>query len=370
MPIRQQLRIPGPTPVPPRVVRAASRPMIDPRGAEFADLLADCVQGVRWALETANDVLLFGASGIGGLEATVANLLSPGERALFCTSGFFGEVWADIAEAYGADVVRVSAPWGRAVEPAAVERRLASDPSIAKVFVTHNETSTGVLTDIAAVAEVVKARGCLLAVDSVSGAPCHPLPVDALGLDVVVTGSQKGWLAPPGVVMVAVSAAAMRAAAASETPRWYFSFLRQKACHDRGMMPSTPPLSVLYALREGLAMLREEGLRETWARHERLARMTRAGLTAAGLELVGSGAQASSTVTAVRSPFATPDRLADFLTELRRGGLVLASGLGQMEGRSFRIGHLGPVCADDITTMLGSLEAALGRHGIDGALAA
>jgi aspartate aminotransferase-like enzyme len=338
--------------------------MIDARGPEFADLLDACRRGVQWALQTDNDVLLFGASGTGGLEAAVANLLSPGERALFCTSGFFGDRWATIAEAYGVEVVRLSAPWGQAVEAAAVERRLAAEPDIAKVFVTHSETSTGVVTDVAAIADVVKARGCLLAVDSVSGAPCHPLPVDALGIDVVVTASQKGWLAPPGVVMVALSAAALAAAEAARSPRWYFSFARTKAVHDRGMMVPTPPVSIMFALREGLAMMREEGRDEIWARHERVARQTRAGLRAIGLEPVAAESRASSSVTAVHSPFATADRLARFMTDLRHAGFVLAGALGEMEGKVFRIGHLGAVRAEDIDALLAALDAALTRHEV------
>jgi aspartate aminotransferase-like enzyme len=365
IPLAQQLRIPGPTPVPARVVRAASRPMINHRGPEFAALLRDCVRGVQWALQTDNDVLLYGASGTGGLEATAANLLSPGERALFCTSGWFGELWANIAEAFGADVVRLAVPWGQHIAANDVERVLERDPAITKVFVTHNETSTGMRSDIAAIAAVVKARGHLLAVDSVSGAPCHPLPVQELGLDVVITSSQKGWMAPPGLIMIAVSDAALRAATDSACPSWYFDFLRQKSCHDKGLMHVTPPLSIMYSLAEGIAMIREEGLAASWLRHERIASMTRSGLQAAGLELVARGTCVSSTVTAVRSPFDSPEWLAAFLRDLRvYQGLILADGLGSMEGTSFRVGHLGHIVEDDVYAMLASLEEGLARSGM------
>src|SRR5487761_1221996 len=210
MSLEQQLRVPGPTPLPARVVRAQSRPMINHRGPEFAELMSEVCSGIKEVLRTENDVLLFPASGTGGLEAAVVNLLSPGERALFCTVGSFGDRWADIAAAYGVDVVRLKMPAGEAIDPEDVERILAENPEIEKVFVTHNETSTGVTNDLPAIASVAKSRGKLIAVDSVSGASCLPLEVDGLKLDVTVTGSQKGWMAPPGLTMVAVSPAGER----------------------------------------------------------------------------------------------------------------------------------------------------------------
>src|SRR5207302_6163751 len=253
-------RVPGPTPLPERVVRSSSRPMINHRGPEFAALLDDLTQGMQWALRTANDVLLYPCSGTGGLEAAVVNVLSPGERALFCTMGSFGDRWADIAAAYGVDVVRLSTRPGEAIDPEDVDSILAEHPDITTVFVTHNETSTGVVNDMPAIAAVAKGRGKLLCVDSVSGAGCVPLETDALGLDVVVTGSQKGWMAPPGVAMVAVSRAAFERAAEAKLPRFYLDFAREKRYQGRSQTFTTPAVSVLYALQEGLRMMREEGL--------------------------------------------------------------------------------------------------------------
>jgi len=362
-PVPQQLRIPGPTSVPARVTRAAGQPMINPRGPEFAALLRDCVTGLQTVLQTRNEILLFGSSGTGGLEATVANLCSPGERVLFCTNGWFGEVWLNIATTFHADVVRVSAPWGEAIEPEQVKRALDRDPAITKVFLTHNETSTGVLNDVAGIAQVVKAAGCLLVLDSVSGVPCHPLPVDDLEIDVVVTASQKGWLAPPGLTMLAVSPAAMQAAERSRSPKWYFDFLRQRAANERGFMHTTPPLSVMYALREGLAMVRDEGLAKFWHRHEQLARRCRRGIRAAGLELLARGGQASNVVTAIHSPFTNAEELAGFLDDLARNyGLILAQGLGPLEGKTFRVGHLGRFLEQDVDLMLDSLHDGLAWH--------
>jgi aspartate aminotransferase-like enzyme len=336
--------------------------MINPRGPEFAILLEECLAGVRWGLQTHSRILLFGASGTGGLEAAVANLLSPGERAVFCTNGWFGEMWASMADAYGVDVVRVRAPWGEPVDSDRLERVLESEPAVGKVFLTHCETSTGVLNDVLELSTVARRYGCLVAVDSVSGVPCHPLPVDELGLDIVITASQKGWLAPPGLTMVAVSDAAMRAAAQARCPRWYLDFRRQASAQDKGTLPSTPPLSVMFALAEGLAILREEGLQTIWNRHARVGSLARRGLRQLGLELICAGRSPSNTVSVVRSPCANPNELPTLLGDLRRAdGLILAAGLGELEGRTFRIGHLGLVRESDIDAALFALRRALVR---------
>jgi aspartate aminotransferase-like enzyme len=365
MAFEQQLRVPGPTPIPERVVRSSSRPMINHRGPEFAALLSDCVEGLKWALQTDNDILLYPASGTGGLEAAATNLLSPGEKALFCTVGSFGERWADIAQGFGADVVRLQMPWGEAVDPADVERILDENPAIHKVFVTHNETSTAVTNDIRAIAQVVKGRGLLLAVDSVSGVGSLPLPVDEWKLDVVVTGSQKGWMAPPGLAMISVSADAYSAADEAKCMRWYFDFAREKKFQDKSQTYTTPPVSVMYAVQEGLAMMREEGLENVWARHARVAGMTRAGLQAIGLELFAPEGYRSNTVTAVHAPVDSADELKSLLGHLRTTyGLVLAGGQGQLQGKIFRVGHLGYIDEGDVYSILATIEQGLQDKGL------
>ena len=363
--LEPQLRVPGPTPLPERVVRSASRPMVNHRGPEFAALLGDVVSGLRWALRTENDVLVFPASGTGGLEAVVVNVLSPGERALFCTMGSFGNRWATMAEAYGVDVVRLEVEPGEPIDPEDVDRVLAEHSDVQTVFVTHNETSTGVTNDLPALAAVVKGRGKLLCVDSVSGAGCLPLNTDELALDVVVTGSQKGWMAPPGVAMVAVSAAAYERTQSARLPRFYFDFARQKKYQDRNQTFTTPAVSVLYAIQEGLTIMREEGLEAVWARHARVGRMIRAAVTAMGLELLAEESHRSNTVTAVHSPASTPDALKELLTLLRvRHGLVLAGGQDALSGRIFRIGHLGLIDDADVYSIVCSLESGLMETGL------
>jgi len=339
--------------------------MINHRGPEAAALVSDIVEGMRWALQTDNDILLFPASGTGGLEAAAVNLLSPGERVLFGITGNFGKRFADIAEAYGADTVRLEVPWGEPLDPEDLERILAEHPDIAKVFVTHNETSTGVVNDMRAIAAVVKSRDRLLVVDSVSGAGSMPFPVDQLGVDVAVTGSQKGWMAPPGLTMIAVSKAGYAAAEQARCPRFYFDFLRQKSFIDKGTTYTTPPLSVMFALREGLAMMREEGLENVFARHARVAAMIRAGLQAIGLRFLAPEGYRSNTVTAVHSLTQTPEELKQLLTTLRtRYGLVLAGGQGELQGKIFRVGHLGMIDDHDAYSILATLEQGLADHGL------
>jgi aspartate aminotransferase-like enzyme len=365
MAFAQQLRVPGPTPLPDRVIRSASRQMINHRGPEFAALLRDIEEGLRWALRTSNDVLIYPCSGTGGLEAAVVNLLSPGERALFCTMGSFGDRWADIGVGYGADVLRLRVPDGEPIDPEDVDRILAENSNINTVFVTHNETSTGVTNDLRALAAVIKGRGKLLAVDSVSGAGCLPLETDGWQIDVLVTGSQKGWMAPPGVAMVAVSSAALARAETATTPRWYLDFARERKYQQKSQTYTTPAVSVLYAIQEGLAIMREEGMESVWARHTRVAEMIRAGVDAVGLKFLAAEGHRSDTVTAILNPVDGADALKELLTTLRaRHGLVLAGGQGDLSGRIFRIGHLGMVDESDVYSILATLEQGLHETGM------
>lgn len=365
MALEQQLRVPGPTPLPQRVVRSQSRPMINHRGPEFAELMSDVCSGIQEVLRTENDVLLFPASGTGAMESAVVNLLSPGEKALFCSIGSFGDRWIEIAGIYGVDVVSLKMPAGEAIDPEDVERILATHPEIEKVFVTHNETSTGVTNDMPAIASVVKSRGKLIAVDSVSGASCLPLETDALELDVVISGSQKGWMSPPGLAMAAVSPAAFAAAERARLPRVYFDYPRERKFQERNQTYTTPPVSVMYAIQEGLRMIREEGVENVWARHARVGAMIRAGLEAAGLRLFAAEPYRSNTVTAVRNPAPTAEELSQLTGLLRtRYGLVVAGGQGDLKGKIFRIGHLGFIQEGDVYSILAALELAMNEKGL------
>src|SRR5438270_1286750 len=298
-----QLRIPGPTPIPERVRRAMDAPMINHRGPEFKALLKELEDGLRWAFDTTPDLLIYPASGSGGMESAVANLVSPGERVLAVTVGAFGDRFADLAQAFGADVVRYALPWGEAADPEDLDAILAKEDDIHTVLVTHNETSTGVLNPLQQLASVAKQRGRLLVVDGVSSIGSVELPVDDWGVDVAITASQKGWMVPPGVTMLSVSPAAWERQSSARSPRFYFDWERAKKMQSKGMTFTTPAVGILFGLREALLMMREEGLSVIYQRHLRVAAAFRAAASALGLRLLASPPEvASPTVTAVYFP--------------------------------------------------------------------
>jgi len=361
----QQLRVPGPTPIPERVQRAMACPLVNHKGPEFHRLMEQLQGDLRWALGTTHPVLILPSSGSGGLEAAVANLCQPGEEALFCSIGAFGQRWAAIGRAYGADVIELEGEWGQPVAIEDVAQLLERHPLAGVVFVTHNETSTGVTNDLAVVSQVVRDAGRLLVVDSVSGAPSLPLEMDALGCDAVVSASQKGWMAPPGVTMIACSERALARARLTTGARWYFDFTRLHEFLLRYETPTTPAISVLFGLAEGLTMLREEGREQVWARHARCGAAIRAAVAALGLRLLARSDVASDVVTAIMPPVGVdPDGVRSLLSRLREShGLVIAGGQGPFEGRLLRIGHLGAIDAADTMALVAAFEAGTREQG-------
>src|SRR2546427_6746364 len=360
-----QLRIPGPTPVPDRVNRAMAAPMISHRGPGFKALLPELEAGLKWAFQTENDMLIFPASGTGGLESAVANLVSPGERVLAVTIGAFGDRFADLAEAFGAQVIRYAPPWGEAADPQDLDDLLGKEPEVATVLITHNETSTGVTNRLQALAEVVKRRQRLLVVDGVSSTGSIDLPVDRWGVDVAITASQKGWMLPPGVTMVSVSKAAWQRQAKARAPRFYFDWERAQKLQAKGMTFTTPAVSILFGLREALLMMREEGLPAIFQRHLRVAAAFRAAAGALGLRLLASSPDvASPTVTAVYFPDAlTGEKSEAVFKTWRELGLVVGEGQGKLSGKIFRIGHLGAVYEPDVVATVEALERGLEAQG-------
>jgi aspartate aminotransferase-like enzyme len=360
-----QLRIPGPTPVPDRVNRAMAAPMINHRGPEFKALLPELESGLKWAFQTKNDMLIFPASGTGGLESAVANLVSPGERIVVVTIGAFGDRFADLAEAFGAQVVRYALPWGEAADPQDLDDLLGKEPEVATVLITHNETSTGVTNRLQALAEVVKRRQRLLVVDGVSSIGSIDLPVDAWGVDVAITASQKGWMLPPGVTMLSVSKAAWQRQANARAPRFYFDWERAQKLQAKGMTFTTPAMSILFGLRESLAIMREEGLATIFQRHIRVAAGFRAAGRALGLRLLAADPEtASPTVTALYFPEALSGEKSEAVFKTWRDlGLVVGEGQGKLAGKIFRIGHLGAVYDTDVTATVELLERGLEANG-------
>jgi aspartate aminotransferase-like enzyme len=355
---QQQLRIPGPTPLPERVVRSASRPMIDHRGPEFAELLADVTSGAKRVFETDGDLLVLTASGSGGLESAIANLVSPGDEVVAAMCGNFGERFAGMAAAYGAQVVRLEAEWGQPVDPADLAEVLAAHPNARVVLLTHNETSTGVSNGLAGLVHVAHDAGRVVAVDGVSSVSSMRIGVDELGVDVAVSASQKGWMAPPGIAFVTVNGRAWELSERSRSPRFYFDWRQAKKNADAGSTPWTPAVSVLYAVQEGIRMMEEEGLPNVYARHRRLADAVEAGLAALGLQLFAADGFRSATVTSAL-PMPGLD-VSAFRKLLRtRYGVVIAGGQGKMTGRMLRVGHLGAVTDGDVVQVLWAMERAL-----------
>jgi len=367
-----QLRVPGPTPVPERVRKAMDAAMINHRGPAFAELIAECREGLKWAFQTDHEVVIFPASGTGGLEAAVQNMTSPGEKALFVTVGAFGDRFAKIGDVYGADVVRLEYPWGHGADPGEIGTKLREHPEIRVVFVTHNETSTGVTNDIAPIASTVKDHDRLIVVDAISSVSSIDLPSDELRLDVVISGSQKGWMLPPGCAFLSASPAALEFMATARTPRFYFDIKKELGYELKGQTFTTPAVAILFGLRESLRILREEGLHEVFARHARIAHGVRAAVTSLELELFADPMFFSNTVTAVRAPHGDEELTRRLLADLRdRHGLELAGGQGALAGKIFRIGHLGDVSEADAVEIIGRLELGLIDVGyIDGPVGA
>ncbi len=354
-----QLRIPGPTPCPEEVLRAQSRQMINHRGKEFSVIIRKVTGQLKRCFQTENDVLILSASGTGGLEAAVVNTLSPGDRVLAVSIGAFGDRFADIARTYGADVSRLAFDWGVPADPDAVRAALKDDAGIKAVLVTHNETSTGVTNDLKAIAAVAREFDKLVLVDGVSSVGSINLLVDAWGCDVVVTGSQKGWMTPPGMAMVSMSRRAWEANEKARMPRFYLDLGRaRKIFEEKGQTPWTPAVSTLYALDVGLDLIEREGLQNVFARHARVARVAREGAKSLGLSLFARESHASNTVTAINVPPGVDGKkLLQVLREEHR--VVLSGGQAKLEGRIFRIGHLGWVGEDDMNVVIAALEKAL-----------
>jgi aspartate aminotransferase-like enzyme len=361
---KQNLRTPGPTPVPDDIVEAMSNPMINHRGPEFVELITRVTEQLKQVFMTQNDLYILTASGTGALEASVVNTLSPGDKVLAATAGAFGTRFTEIATTYGADVQHLEFEWGSPVLPEAVREALQADPEIKAVLVTHNETSTGVTHPLEDLAQVVKGEfGKLLLVDAVSSLACIPLPVDGWDCDVVGTASQKGFMIPPGLAFISISEAGHQAQATATMPRFYFDLQAAQRYLERGQTPWTPAVSALYGLSLALDKLLAEGMENVFERHANIGRMTRDGVKDLGLELlVKDEAYASDTVTAIKIP---EDIDGGKLVGMVRAeeNVVLAGGQGKLTGKVFRIGHLGHVTPEDIEEVLQALKVVLPKVG-------
>lgn len=354
------LRIPGPTPVPHAILQAMTRPMIDHRGPEFAAILTHVTEQFKYFFQTSGDILTFPSSGTGAMEAAVVNLFSPGDTVAAITIGAFGNRFAKIAETFGAQVTRIAFPLGQAADAATVLEQLAGIANLRGVIMTHNETSTGVTNDIQTLAAAIRGQypDVLIAVDAVSSLSCIDLRMDEWGLDVVFTGSQKGWMLPPGLSMIGVSPRAWEANKQARMPRMYWDFAWAKRSLDKGQTPYTPPVSLFFGLEVALEMMLAEGREAIFARHQAVGNLTRSRAKEMGLELLADPAYASNTVTAIKAPVGIEVKaLRKALREQER--VVIAGGQEELEGKIVRVGHLGHVHEADINATMDALERQL-----------
>jgi aspartate aminotransferase-like enzyme len=360
----QLLMIPGPTPVPPSVLRAHSIPMMNHRGPEFKALQDEVISGLKQVFQTKNDVFVLTCSGTGAMEAAVVNTCSPGDLVLSCSIGVFGDRFAKIAAAYGAQVEKLEFEWGQAADPGRLEQRLKKDSErkIKAVLITHNESSTGVTNDLESLAKVVRAHGALILVDAVSSLAAIDLQTDAWGIDVVASASQKALMNPPGLGFVSLSQRAWKAYEQAKMPRFYMDLKAAKEYLERGQTPWTPALPQMFGLQVSLRTVLSEGLQASFERHRRLGAAAREGAAAMGLKLFADPAHASNTVTAILSPDGlAPSDIRKHLLE--KYSVVLAGGQQRLMDQVFRIGHMGYVSDTEVMACLAALGTGLNELG-------
>jgi serine---pyruvate transaminase len=361
---KRYLLTPGPTPVPPEVLAELAKPVIHHRERDFREIYERCLARLRDVYRTKNDVLMFTTSGTGAFESAVANLTSAGDRQLVLSAGNFGERWAGMARAFGADLVHARLEWGETPEPEDLRSALVDAGDVKVVYLTHSETSTGVVCDVQALAAVAKEAGALVVVDAVSSLGAVPLESDLWDIDVVVSGSQKALMCPPGLAFASVSPAALAASATATAPRYVMDWERTRKGQAKLDAPFTPAVSIVRALDVALGLLLDEGLEAAFDRHARLGRACREGAKAMGLDLFSPDEERSAVVTAIRAPDGV-DSTAVVKGLRDRFGMTIANGQGDLKGKIFRIGHIGWFDIFDITSALAAVELVLTDAGAE-----
>ena len=367
--LKNYLLTPGPTPIPPRVLETMARPIIHHRTPEFQKIIQEVEEDLKYVYQTKNEVLIFAASGTGAMEGAVINLLSPGDKALVVRGGKFGERFGEICRAYGIEFTAIDVEWGKAVDPEIIrnileedERRTANhERRIKAVYTTLCETSTGVATDIEAIGKILKNYEAGLVVDAISGLAAVPIKTDEWGVDVVISGSQKGLMIPPGLAFVSVSPKAWALVEKSTLPKYYFDFKAYRKALDKIDTPFTPAVNLIIALREALKIIKEEGLDVIFERHKKMAFAVRSAVKAMGLELFSPDAY-SDGVTAVRVPQGIDG--AKLVKTMRdKYGVGIAGGQAELKGKIFRIATMGYIAVTDLIVCVSTLEAALSEMG-------
>lgn len=359
---KKYLFSPGPTMLPPEVLLKMAEPIMHHREPEFEKIFSEIRQGLKYLFQTKNEVLIFTSSGTGAMEGALSNLLSKGDKALVVRGGKFGERWGEICKAYGVEFIPVDVEWGWAVDSKKIQEILESDSSIRAVYTQASETSTGVKHPIKEIAEIVKKYDdTIIVVDAITGIGVFDIPMDAWGLDVVVSGSQKALMLPPGLAFAALSDKAWKFVERSDLPKYYFDFKKELKSAKKNQSSYTPAISLFVGLRETLNMIRQEGLEGVFRRHERLAEATRAAVKALGLELYAPDSP-SNAVTAVKIPEGIDgERLKDLFFE--KFGITVAEGQDRAKGKIIRIAHLGYYERLDIVMVISALEMLLKEMG-------
>lgn len=361
--IKNYLLAPGPTPVPTRVALAMAQPIIHHRTPQFSRVFADAKALLRDLFQTSQDVLMLAASGTGAMESSLTNLFSPGEQVLTINAGKFGARWGKLATTFGVANVEIQVEWGQAVRAAAVRRALDDNPAIRGVFVQASETSTSAVHPIEEIAALTRARDVLLVVDGITAVGVTAIPMDRWGIDVLLTGSQKALMLPPGLAAIALSARAWERTKTAKVPRFYFDLARERAALAKDTTAWTPPIALVVGLREALTMMQEEGWDRVFARHERMARATRAAARALGLRLVAPDAP-SPGLTGIYVPETVAGgKLVAYLRDAM--GVTFAGGQDHLKGKIVRVGHMGYMGAFDTITAIAAFEMALKRFGHD-----
>ncbi|MBI5204220.1 MAG: alanine--glyoxylate aminotransferase family protein [Nitrospirae bacterium] len=360
--LKKYLLAPGPTPVPPEALLAMAMPIIHHRSPDFLPVLDSAKKGLQWLYQTKNDVLIICSTGTGGMVGSVNNFFSPGDKALVINAGNFGERWTKICKAYNLSVEEMKIDWGYAVKPEDVEKALKKDPSIKGVFVQASETSTGVYHDIKALASIVKKyENTIFVVDAISALVAHDLRMDEWGIDVMIGGSQKGVMLPPGLAFVGISEKAWKFAETSKSPKFYFNFTAERKKLKDNQTNFTSPVTLIIGLNECIKILQKEGLENAFARHAKLAHATREAVKAIGLEMFTKESPSNS-VTAINAPKGLDGQ--EIYKNLRvKYGITAAGGQGQAKGKIFRIAHLGYADTFDVITALAGVEMTLKGMG-------
>jgi len=360
--IKQYLLSPGPTPIPNEVALAMSETMIHHRTPQFNKIFDEAREGLKKLFGTKNDVLMLASSGTGAMEASVANLFSPGDKVLVINGGKFGERWLNISNAYGLKPIEMKVEWGHAVKVADVEKQLKANPDIQGVMIQASETSTTVLHPIKEIAKLTK-NGPLFLVDGVTAVGVVSLPLDEWGIDVLVTGSQKALMLPPGLGFIALSDRAWEKTKKAKLPRFYFDLNLERKNQQKGSGAFTPAVSLIFGVRASLQMLQREGLPNVYARHDRLCRATRAAATALGLRLLAPD-NPSPAATGIYLPNGIDaDQVLEFLRD--KMNVTLAEGQDQLKGKAIRIAHIGYMGTFDVITAIAALEMALRKFGVE-----